>query len=100
MVTGPLHAIASLYKIIEKHDELKDRVVKSKNKVLDKWKELVRKYNQPLLCTYLEGKVKTKENNIVFYNPRSDIAGSVICHLGEIYSDEVKITERIIVEKS
>jgi len=97
MVTGPYHAIASLYDIAECHDLLKQRVIKSKQATINRWQHLVRKDNQPLLCTYIDGKINKKDNNIVLYTPRSELTGSVICHFGEIHSDSIKITNRIKV---
>ena len=96
-VTGPYHAIASLYSIIQHHNILKQRVINSKKSVLDKWPNLVRKYNQPLLCTYVEGKIYKQDDNIVLYTPRLELSGSVICHFGEIHSDDIQIIDRIKV---
>ena len=96
MVTGPYDAIASLYGVIKSHPMLKERVVKSKEKVLQKWSDITRNNkNQPLLCTYIEGKVIPLDNNIVLYSPRSELSGSVVCHFGEIHSNEVRIDARI-----
>jgi cytidyltransferase-like protein len=95
MVTGPYHAIASLFGVMRNHDKYKQRVIKSKEITLKKWSHLVRKSNQPLLCTYLEGEVIKNDPNIVLYSPRSDLDGSVICHFGEIHSSEIKINNRI-----
>ena len=98
MVTGPYHAIASLYGVMSQHDLFRERVIFSKNKVLEKWPSLVRSDNQPLLCTYIEGEVIPCDSNIVLYNPRSELTGSVVCHFGEIHSDNVVITERIKID--
>jgi 2-aminoethylphosphonate-pyruvate transaminase len=98
MTTGPYHAIASLYGVIEKHDTFKQRVVNSKNTILEKYQDIVRKGNQPLLCTYLEGEVVSNDNNIVLYSPRSELSGSVICHFGEVHSVSIKIDKRIGVK--
>ena len=95
MVTGPYHAITSLFGVMDKHEILKERVSQSKNFVLEKWGKLARKSNQPLLCTYLEGKVIPKDENVILYSPRSNNTGSVICHFGEIHSDEIKLDTRI-----
>ncbi len=95
MVTGPYHAISSLFGVMDKHDILKERVSQSKNFVLEKWGKLARKSNQPLLCTYLEAKVISKDENVILYTPRSKNNGSVICHFGEIHSDEIKLDTRI-----
>jgi len=95
MVTGPYHAIASLYGVIERHSIFKQRVIKSKNYILDKYQDIVRKSNQPLLCTYLDGDVVARDDNVVLYSPRSELSGSVICHFGEIHSDSINIDKRI-----
>lgn len=100
MVTGPYHAIASLYEVINVHETLKQRVQRSKACVMNKWAELVRgKDNQPLLCTYIGGKVMPNDKAIVMYSPRSNLPGSVVCHFGEIHHDEVNIGNRISIEK-
>ena len=98
MTTGPYHAIASLYGVIEKHNIFKQRVVNSKNTILEKYKDIVRESNQPLLCTYLEGEVAPNDDSIVLYSPRSELSGSVICHFGEIHSNIVNINERITIK--
>jgi len=98
MTTGPYHAIASLYGVIKKHNILKQRVVNSKNTILEKYQDIVRESNQPLLCTYLEGEVVPNDDSIVLYSPRSELSGSVICHFGEIHSNIVNINERITIK--
>ena len=98
MTTGPYHAIASLYGIIEKHNIFKQRVVNSKNTILEKYKDIVRESNQPLLCTYLEGEVAPNDDSIVLYSPRSELSGSVICHFGEIHTNIVNINDRITIK--
>ena len=98
MTTGPYHAIASLYGVIEKHNIFKQRVVNSKNTILEKYQDIVRESNQPLLCTYLEGEVVSNDDNIVLYSPRSELSGSVICHFGEIHTNIVNINNRITIK--
>jgi len=96
MVTGPYHAVASLYGVMENHGELRQRVINSKERVMKNWGNLTRdEKNQPLLCTYIEGKVNPLDKDIVLYSPRSELTGSVVCHFGEIHSNEVKIDTRI-----
>jgi len=97
MTTGPYHTIASLYGVMEKHNIFLQRVINSKNIILEKYQSIVRDNNQPLLCTYLEGDVVLNDNNIVLYSPRSKLSGSVICHLGEVFHDKVNIDSRIDV---
>ena len=98
MTTGPYHAIASLYGVIEKHNIFKQRVVNSKNTILEKYQDIVRESNQPLLCTYLEGEVVPNDDSIVLYSPRSELSGSVICHFGEIHTNIVNINDRITIK--
>lgn len=97
-VTGPYHAISSLFGVIDSHDILKRRVLASKKLVLADCKKYTRKENQPLLCTYLRGKVLPKDDSVILYAPRSELPGSVICHLGEIHHDELNILKRISIE--
>jgi 2-aminoethylphosphonate-pyruvate transaminase len=97
MVTGPYHAVASLFGVMQNHSMFRERVIASKKSVLKKWQSLVRSSNQPLLCTYIEGQVEPCDSNIVLYTPRSKLTGSVICHFGEIHSDVLAITKRIQV---
>ena len=40
---------------------------------------------QPLICTQVEKKVKTNSKDVILYKPRSNINGSIICHLGEVH---------------
>ena len=41
--------------------------------------------NQPTLCTLINQKIYSKNENIILYQSRADITGSVICHLGEVH---------------
>jgi 2-aminoethylphosphonate-pyruvate transaminase len=98
LVTGPYHAIASLYGVMDVHQSIKERVRKSKNYVMNRWSEFIRSAeNQPLLCTYLDGQVYANDDSVVLYSPRSDLPGSVICHLGEIHHDSLEIGNRISI---
>ena len=65
---------------------------------MKKYSDIVRGNNQPLLCTYLEGKIIPNDNNIILYSPRSELSGSVVCHLGEVHKDKVDILQRIYVK--
>jgi len=99
MVTGPYHAIASLFGVMDIHDTLRQRVVESKKFVATKWGNLIpNKDNQPLLCTYLEGSVEANDESVVLYKPRSALKGSIVCHFGEIHSDSINIDNRITIE--
>ncbi len=98
MVTGPYHAIASLYGVIKNHSLFKTRVINSKKHILKKYCNLVRNNNQPLLCTYLDAEIKARDNDVILYSPRSKLSGSVICHFGEIHHDVIKIDQRIDIK--
>jgi len=98
-VTGPYHILLSLYGSMAIHDTLRQRVIKSKQAVMDRFANYIpSQNNQPLLCTYFNGKVVPQDKNIVMYTPRSDLPGSIICHFGEIYQADVELTNRISIE--
>jgi 2-aminoethylphosphonate-pyruvate transaminase len=95
-VTGPYHALCSLVDLIDRHEALVDRVRASKQKALELWKDYIPSMeNQPLLCTYLEAQVEALDNDVVLYTPRSQLPGSIICHLGEINSERLDYFNRI-----
>ena len=99
LVTGPYHIMTSLYGVMRSHDVLKKRVQKSKEVVMDSCSGFISsEMNQPLLCTYLEGKVVPNNEDVILYCPRSNLPGSIICHLGEVQRDEVMLMDRIKVE--
>ncbi len=98
-VTGPYHAIASLYGVMDLHFELQKRVVASKRAVMEGFRNFIpSSKNQPLLCTYVDGTVKQKDANVILYTPRSKLNGSVICHLGEVHSPTVNVMNRIDID--
>jgi len=98
-VTGPYHAIASLHSIIQSHSMLRERVRSSKSLFMSAYSKYIESSdNQPLLCSYVKGKVSAVDDNVVLYQPRSNLPGSVVCHLGEIFSERVNMIERISVE--
>ena len=99
MVTGPYHAISSLYEIIPIHERLVERIKNSKRIFMDAFKPFVpSNLHQPLLCTYVKGTVCPLDEDIVLYTPRSSLPGSIVCHLGEVHQEEVHIAKRIRVD--
>ncbi len=86
-MTGPYHIIYSLYEILKNYNDFKYSVLINKRKFIKKFSNLILypKKNQPLLCTYTKKKIFTKKNNIILYQSRAKIPGSVICHLGEVH---------------
>jgi len=97
-VTGPYHAICSLYSVMPKHDLYRNRVQQSKELILNSVPQLIDSMeNQPLLCTQVQGKIIKNDKNVVLYQPRSELSGSVICHLGEIDKEAPEILDRITI---
>ena len=86
-MTGPYHSIQSLEIIVNNYKSFKKSVVANKKLTLKKFKDfiLLPKKNQPLLCTYLNCKVRGTSSKVVLYQPRVKLPGSVICHLGEAH---------------
>ena len=86
-LTGPYHTIGSLYYVLKNYEKFKKSVKKNKIKFLkDNEKYLVYPTkNQPLLCTYSKNKFFNPKKNIVIYESRKKIQGSVVSHLGEAH---------------
>ena len=86
-MTGPYHSISSMDQILENYSLFQNSVLNNKIKFLEKFKEFL-KYPpdyQPNLCTYVSCKIKANDDRAILYNPRSNLGGSVVCHLGEIH---------------
>lgn len=86
-ITGPYHAICSLYNTLINHDLIKESVLINKRIFMEKFSDyLVYKNveNQPNLCTLIDAKLCGVSSNCILYVPREIISGSVVCHLGEI----------------
>lgn len=86
-MTGPYHSIQSLELILKNYKKFKKSIVINKKKSLKIFKKylIYPKKNQPLLCTYLECKIKGTSAKVILYKPRVKLSGSVICHLGEAH---------------
>ena len=86
-MTGPYHAICSLYEVLKKHNQIKKSVINNKKiflKKMQKWIEFSME-NQPLLCTYVKKKINSNKKSVILYKPRNQVKGSVVCHLGEVH---------------
>ena len=99
-MTGTYHAIQSLEKILDKHSNFKYSVIVNKKKFsnLFKNKLIYATKNQPLICTYVDCKLYTKDKRVIFYKPRTNLKGSIVAHLGEVHlskSAKGKILEKI-----
>jgi len=96
IVTGPYHALTSLHGVIRSHSLLRERVRASKETVLTQCAEFVESLDhQPMLCTYLSAKVIATDDQVVLYQPRSNLPGSIVCHLGEVHKSSVTMLNRI-----
>ena len=86
-MTGPYHSIQSLDEVLKKHKNFVYSVLINKKKFLKVFKDklIYNIKNQPLICTYASCKLGTKDKRVVFYKPRINLSGSVVCHLGEAH---------------
>ncbi len=102
--TGPYHAIYSLDKVLKAHSKFKKSVIINKKvfmKKVNNFLSIENKY-QPLLCTQIDYKIQNKNKNVILYEPRSNINGSIVCHLGEVHLKEKakgKILENLNLNK-
>lgn len=86
-MTGPYHAIQSLFHILPVHAELRTAVLNNKERFLTEmashlvWPEK----NQPLLCTQVSVRLESKSGRAVLYQPRSILSGTIVSHLGEVH---------------
>ncbi|WP_018985011.1 hypothetical protein [Methylophilus methylotrophus] len=86
-MTGPYHAIASLYEVLPKHADLREAVFINKARMLKKIVSYATHpmHYQPTLCTWVDAKVTSQDARAVLYQPRGISRGSVVCHLGEAH---------------
>lgn len=86
-MTGPYHAICSLDGVLKNYKNFSYSVKLNKKIFIEKMKDFLiyPKKNQPNLCTLINKKVSTFNKNVVLYQSRADINGSVVCHLGEVH---------------
>ena len=90
-MTGPYHAIASLYEVLKKHDDFKAAVFENKRIFCEKFTSLkvaeisIPSTHQPALCTWVDGEITSTDPRAVLYKPRGNQGGSVVCHLGEVH---------------
>ena len=86
-MTGPYHSICSLADVLQKHDDFRAAVVENKQVFLRRMKNhlTLPPSHQPLLCTHVECEIKSRDPRAILYKPRSNVGGSVVCHLGEVH---------------
>jgi 2-aminoethylphosphonate-pyruvate transaminase len=86
-MTGPYHAIASLAEVLPRHGEFREAVVVNKARFSRQMAAhlTVPPERQPLLCTHVDCVITARDPNALLYHPRSNLPGSVVCHLGEAH---------------
>lgn len=87
MMTGPYHAICSLAEVLPVHSKIRESIIINKKIFIEKMKNyLVHPLEmQPLLCTFVNCKIVSKNNSNILYSSRSLLNGTVVCHLGEAH---------------
>jgi aspartate aminotransferase-like enzyme len=87
LMTGPYHAICSLVDVLPRHDDFRAAVMENKQVFLRRMKNhlTLPHSNQPLLCTHVNYEIKSRDPRAILYKPRSNVGGSVVCHLGEVH---------------
>ncbi|MEM1111838.1 MAG: hypothetical protein AAGI11_08015 [Pseudomonadota bacterium] len=87
MMTGPYHSIASLADVLPHYDDHKAAVLANKAALAKRFESYltVEASLQPALCTHISCVVESANRGVVLYKPRSNLGGSVICHLGEAH---------------
>ena len=53
------------------------------------------KSQEPLLCTHVKEPIKTNDKNIILYQPRINVSGSIICHLGNVRELDYELLKKI-----
>ena len=86
-MTGPYHIIYSLYDVLKNHNDFVESVKINKKMFLKKMSQFLSQplNYQPNLCTHVNKDIKAKNNKVILYEPRNDIGGSVVCHIGEVH---------------
>lgn len=93
-VTPPIHSICSLAHVLPDHQSFRSAVVENKNRFLTLFRDEIFYADpnmQPLLCTRTRSRINSVEAHAVTYVSRSDISGSIVCHLGEVHLKEKAI---------
>lgn len=86
-MTGPYHAIASLYHVLPMHAALRQAVFINKQKMMQRFAAIATHPTayQPALCTWVDTTIISHDPRAVLYQPRGIQRGSVVCHLGEAH---------------
>lgn len=87
LMTGPYHSICSLVDVLPKHGDFRAAVVENKEVFSRRIREhlTVPLTHQPLLCTHVACEIGSTDPRAIIYEPRNNVGGSVVCHLGEAH---------------
>lgn len=87
LITGPYHAICSLANVLPRHADFYAAVYTNKQRFMSNMKTwlTVPPDLQPLLCTHVKCKLTSSHPGVVLYQPRGNLRGSIVCHLGEVH---------------
>ncbi|WP_051822391.1 aminotransferase class V-fold PLP-dependent enzyme [Desulfonatronum thiodismutans] len=86
-MTGPYHAILSLADVLPRHDFFRESVVINKERFLREVRDWLSQpaEHQPFLCTHVRCHITSTDPRAILYQPRNNLGGSVVCHLGEVH---------------
>jgi aspartate aminotransferase-like enzyme len=87
LMTGPYHAVCSLVEVLPHHEDFRAAVVENKREFTRRTQAhlTLPPSHQPWLCTHVDCEIKGRDPRAILYKPRSNIGGSVVCHLGEAH---------------
>ena len=86
-MTGPYHSIASMDLILKDYYFFQRSVLKINRNFLKNFKDFL-KYTfliNLIFALMSIVKIKANDDRAILYNPRSNLGGSVVCHLGEVH---------------
>ncbi len=86
-MTGPYHIIYSLYDVLKNHSNFAESVKINKKIFLKKMNMYLSQplVYQPNLCTHVTKSISARNKKVILYEPRNNIGGSVVCHIGEAH---------------
>lgn len=87
LMTGPYHAICSLADVMPVHGDFRAAVAENKQVFLRRMEKhlTLPAAHQSLLCTHVDCEITSRDPRAILYKPRSNVGGSVVCHLGEAH---------------
>ncbi len=85
-VTGPYSQMQYISGVIQVHNSLVDVVRRSKHEFMEKFGEfrVTPAQDEPWIATRISRVIGATDLNVVLYDPREKLGGSVVCHFGQI----------------